>query len=232
MTTFYRKRIGFLFWIYFSVVACASHAEEIQDTVMRTKSGFHPLIAIGYTWGGKSFADANYLDRKWYLPEIKSGVGFSLGAGGLYQFEHIPLALSLTISDHFDQEGGSNAKITFERFPIEALGYFTGKERFRFGGGIRWVKHPTYTASINTPFNKLPSTISFDDTTSIVAEVGYQIDSRGWINLRYVSESYRANKINTTSGYQYGYPIGVTPLVSLGKPINSAHIGINVIREF
>jgi hypothetical protein len=232
VTTFDRNKIGLLLWIYFSCVASTSRAEEAQETVIRTKLGFRPLITFGYTLGGKSIADAQYLDRKWYLPEIKSGAGFHLGGGGLYQFDHIPLALSLTIIDHYDQEGGSNAKITFERFPIEALGYFTGKERFRFGGGIRWVKRPTYTASINTPISKLQSTIRFDDTASIVAEVGYQIDPRGWIYFRYVSESYRANFISTTSGFQYGSPIGVTPHVGLRNPINSSHFGINVTREF
>lgn len=184
-----------------------------------TKPGFHFVINGGMTYGGDTIATAHYTDGT--TSDIKGGSLIQIGVGGLYQFENTPLALMLSANYHFDSAFGQNGDITFSRVPIEALAYYTGKERFRIGGGVRIVNSPELNATINGLTDK----IIFDSTTGLVAEVGYQLAQQGWINFRFVSEKYTANKITWSGG-------AVTSLVGITAPVSGSHFGVNFTYEF
>jgi len=209
--------------------------------IEKTKGGFHRVASIGYSLGGTEFADAQYPSKSIFNLGIRAGSGFQAGVGGLYQFEQIPFALSLTANYHSDFNGSSSSNVDFSRFPIEALAYYSGMERIRIGGGFRRVISPSFRANINrspnnytyTPSSScLPSSIDFNNTNGLIAEIGYQIDSKGWINLRYVSERYRINQRNLNSCMLYGAPYGVSSPWNIGSEINGSHLGLNFAFEF
>ncbi len=184
-----------------------------------TKSGFHFVLNGGMTYGGDTIATARYTDGS--TQDIKAGSLIQIGAGALYQFDEKPLALMLSANYQFDTATGKNGDLTFGRYPIEALAYYTGKERFRIGGGVRFVNSPEFNATINGITNK----IVFDRTTGLVAEVGYQLSPRGWINFRFVSEKYKPNRVVWAGG-------GVTSLVGLTSSVSGSHMGVNFNYEF
>jgi len=207
----------------------------------KTKSGFHKVFTVGYSLGGTEFADAHYPSKSLFNLGIRAGAGFQMGIGGLYQFEQIPFALSLTANYHSDFDGSSSSNVEFIRYPIEAVAYYSGIERIRIGGGVRRVLSPSFIANINRPPNNytytpktscLPSSIDFDNTNGLIAEIGYQIDSKGWINLRYVSEKYRIYQMDLHSCMLNGAQLGVNSPWNIGSEINGSHLGLNVTFEF
>lgn len=191
----------------------------ISQKVEPTKPGFHFVINGGMTYGGDTIATARYTNGM--TTDIKGGALIQFGAGGLYQFENNPIALMLSANYHFHSAMGQNGDITFDRMPIEALAYYTGKERFRIGGGVRIVNSPEFNASVDGITDK----IIFDNATGLIAEVGYQLASQGWLNFRFVSEKYNANHITWNNG-------AVTSLVGLTSPVSGSHLGVNFTYEF
>jgi hypothetical protein len=194
-------------------------SQGISQTIQPTKPGFHVMINGGMTYGGDTIATAVYTNGT--KRDIKGGALIQFGAGALYQLEEKPIAMMLSANYHFHTAMGQNGDITFSRVPIEALAYYTGKERFRIGGGVRVVNSPEFNASVNGVTNK----IIFDNSTGLVAEIGYQLSSKGWLNFRFVSEKYNANRIIWNSG-------SVTSLVGLTKPVSGSHLGVNFSYEF
>ena len=135
--------------------------------------------------------------------------------GALWQAEDRPLALLLSLNYHMDNVAAANGKLEFKRIPVELLAYYTGKERFRIGGGLRFVNSPEAGGTINNSTDR----IAFDNTTGLVAEVGYQLTSPSWLNFRFVSEKYNAKSHNGAS------VIGSVPL-------SGSHLGVNFNYEF
>lgn len=191
----------------------------ISQQITPTKPGLHFVINGGMTYGGDTIATAVYTNGM--TTDIKGGALIQFGAGALYQFENRPVALMLSANYHFHSAMGQNGDITFDRMPIEALAYYTGKERFRIGGGVRFVNSPEFNASVNGISDK----IIFDNSTGLVAEIGYQLSSQGWLNFRFVSEKYNANHIVWNGG-------AVTSLVGLTVPVSGSHLGVNFTYEF
>ena len=187
--------------------------EPAKFELIPTKPGLHLVLNGGLTYGGDTIATGVYSNGN--TTKIKAGALEQVGVGGLYQFENEPLALMLSINYHLDYAIGSNGDLTFSRFPIEALAYYTGKDRFRIGGGMRFVNSPEYSG--------LTDKITFDNTTGIVAEIGYHIAQQGWLNFRFVSEKYQP-KTYTSGGSSYS--------VAGAAPINGSHLGVNFTYEF
>lgn len=99
------------------------------------------------------------------------------------------------------------------------LAYYTGKERFRFGGGVRIVNSPETTATVNG----FTETMTFNNTTGLVGEIGYGFIKHCWLNFRYVSEKYQGKTF--TSG-------GTTISLAGTTPYNGSHLGVNFSYEF
>jgi hypothetical protein len=171
---------------------------------------------MGLTFGGDTVATAKYTDGS--SKSIKGGGLYQLGLGGLYQFESTPMALLLSANYHADSVTASNGDMSFHRYPVEILAYYTGKDRFRFGGGARIVTSPEASLTINGSTQK----VTFDNTTGIVAEIGYRMAPRSWLNFRYVSEKYKVKNYTSTSGIT----------VPVSGTTDGSHIGVNFTFEF
>lgn len=178
-----------------------------------TAPGFHVTMNVGMTYGGDTIGTVKFTDGS--TKNLKAGALLQFGLGGLYQFEDKPLALMLSANYHFDTVNAKNGSASFDRFPIEALAYYTGKEKFRFGGGMRIVNGAELSTDIGGS-----DKYTFDTTKGLVAEIGYQLDPHGWLNFRFVSEKYQAKTHN-----------GVTPATNYA-PTDGSHMGVNFTYEF
>jgi hypothetical protein len=183
---------------------------------MGTAPGLRWVMNAGLTYGGDTIGKVSFTNGS--SSNIKAGALMQFGIGGLYQFEDKPLALMLSANYHFDSVTAKNGTASFDRFPIELLAYYTGKEKFRFGGGVRIINGTELSSNIggNDKF-------TFDTTKGLVAEIGYQLDPRGWLNFRFVSEKYQA-KTEVLNGVTYSRA-GSTP-------VSGSHMGVNFTYEF
>lgn len=193
------------------------NAKPAQNTVIATEPGMHLVFNFGATFGGDEIFTATYTSGE--TVSVKGGDLFQFGLGGLYQFEDVPAALMLTANYHVDGATASNGDMSFRRYPIETLVYYTGVENVRIGGGVRIVKSPESSMTINGATEK----IVFDDATGYVAELGYKLGKFVWINFRYVSEKYQGKTYTTTSGTTYSLS-GTTPL-------DGSHVGFSFLFE-
>ena len=183
-----------------------------------TAPGPHFILNAGITYGGDTVATANYKDGG--STSIKGGGLLQFGLGALYQFETSPLAIMLSANYHTDSSKASNGDMSFTRTPIELLAYYTGVDHFRIGGGARFVSSPEASLTINGSTEKT----SYDNTTGIVAEIGYHTQSTTWLNFRYVSEKYQGNTYTSSSGAKYS--------LAGSKKLDGSHFGVNLTLEF
>ncbi len=184
----------------------------------RADSGMHFLFNIGVTFGGDAIFTAYTTTGE--SKEVKGGELGQLGIGGLYQFGSAPIALALTANYHTDRVTASNGDISFTRYPIEAMAYYTGVNKFRFGGGIRIVTSPKSSMTINSATQKKV----FDNARGYIAELGYRMGSHSWINFRYVSEKYQGKTYTSTSG--------VTSSMAGDPSVDGSHFGLFTMFEF
>jgi hypothetical protein len=214
-----------------SLLALSTHAYGLSDqeaatqgitqSIQPTKPGFHVMINAGMTYGGDTVATVSYTNGS--STNIKGGGLIQFGAGGLYQFEQRPLALMLSVNQQFHSSTGSNGSVGFSRVPIEALAYYTGKERLRIGGGIRLVKFAEAESTFAGSGYTVQKVI-YEDTTGLVAEIGYQLANQGWLNFRFVSEKYQAKQ-------SIAYNATTSSLAGTASKSGS-HLGVNFTYEF
>jgi hypothetical protein len=201
----------------FALDASNTTEQAVAPTVrMATTPGFHVTMNVGMTYGGDTIGTVTFTDGS--TKKLKGGALLQFGLGGLYQFEDKPLALMLSANYHFDSVTAKNGTASFDRFPIEALAYYTGKEKFRFGGGIRIINGAELSSDISGS-----DKYTFDTTKGWVAEIGYQLDPRGWLNFRFVSEKYQA-KTHVING--------VASSMAGSIPADGSHLGMNFTYEF
>lgn len=181
-----------------------------------TAPGLHWILNAGLTYGGDTIGKVSFTNGS--SSNIKAGSFMQFGIGGLYQFQDKPVALMLSANYHFDSVTAKNGTASFDRFPIEALAYYTGKERFRFGGGVRIVNGAELSSDIGGN-----DKYTFDTTKGLVAEIGYQLDPHGWLNFRFVSEKYQA-KTEVWNGVTYS--------LAGSAPVSGSHMGVNFTYEF
>ncbi len=194
-----------------------NNTRRAKNTLLGTEPGLHFVLNMGLTYGGDDIFTATTTSGS--TKSVKGGGLVQFGLGGLYQFESAPVALMLSANYHADSVTASNGDMSFHRYPIETLAYYTGVESFRFGGGIRVVTSPTASATLNGATQK----IVFDNATGYVAELGYKMAPFAWINFRYVSEKYQAKTYTSTSG---------TTTSVVGESADGSHFGVNILFEF
>jgi len=199
----------------------AAPEQSAAPQITPTKPGLHLVLNGGLTYGGDTIATARYTDGS--TTDIKGGALIQFGIGGLYQFEDNPVALMLSANYHVHSAFGKNGDISFSRMPIEALAYYTGKKRFRIGGGVRIVNSPEFTSTVSSPISPIKSA-TFDNATGIVAEIGYQLSPQGWLNFRFVSEKYQGKLLTAWNG--------ATASLAGSAPVSGSHLGVNFSYEF
>ena len=152
---------------------------------------FYFALFGGATGGGDRLAEVNYSngDRE----SIRAGGLVHLAAGVVWQSPQLPLSVQATVGWHADAISARNGDVTFYRWPIEVLGYWHGVPNWRLGAGARFVNG----AKLESDVNGFTDTVTFKDTTGFVIEAGCRLGLRGWINLRYIDESYEAESFNS-----------------------------------
>jgi hypothetical protein len=164
----------------------------------------------GISGGGDEVARVRFADG--YTESIDAGGLLHLAAGVVVQLPQTPLALQATIGWQADSVYASNGDISFTRYPIELLGFWHPAPHWRLGAGARFVNGAEFESDVNG-FN---DTVTYEDTVGLVIETGLQVFPGGWVNLRYVDESYEPESINginvTSSGKVSGRSVGLNLL--------------------
>lgn len=181
-------------------------------------AGVHFILTGGLTAGGDTIATAEYTNGT--SNNLKGGGLVQLGGGILWQSASMPLATAFTVNYHVDNASGSNGDIRFSRIPLEAIAYYTGVEKWRFGAGVRLVQSPKLVADINN----VKETVKYKDATGVVVEAGYGITPNAWINVRYVAEKYRPNTFTAANGQTFN--------ISNATKDDGSHIGVNFLYQF
>jgi hypothetical protein len=201
-----------------SALLAAALAAPLVTQAANNDAGLHFVLSGGLTSGGDTIITTRYTNGT--SVDIKGGDLVQFGAGALWQYDSIPLALSLTANYHVDNTTAANGDAKFSRIPLEAIAYYTGVYRWRFGVGMRSVQSAKATATLNGA----SETLTFKNTTGAVIEAGYGITPKSWINVRYVSEKYQPERFTATTGQ--------TTTIVNGKSIDGSHIGVNFLYKF
>lgn len=184
---------------------------------LRSEYGFHAVERLGVTWGGSVISRLTYANGS--IREISAGSLQQIGLGVLYRARALPFSASLTLNYHYDSDRNDNNNAAFRRVPLEAMLYFDGPGRFRFGGGVRQI----YWARATSTINGINKRIDFENTRGGVVEIGYQVLPYGWVYLRRVKESYRVASYTTT---------GSAPLLTGNAPYDGSHLGLFISYEY
>ena len=191
--------------------------QPAAQAISPTKPGMHLVLNAGFTFGGDSIYTGVFTNGT--SKSVRGGSLIQIGIGALWQSDQAPLALMLSTNYHWDNVTASNGELSFHRFPIEMLAYYTGAERFRIGGGLRIVNSPEASATVNGVTDK----IIFDNATGVVGEIGYQLADHGWLNFRLVSEKYQG-KTHTIGG--------ATTSLAGTQAVDGSHLGVNFTYDF
>lgn len=199
-------------------LSATAQQRPATPTAPAASKGFHFVANAGLSFGGDTIATAHYTDAS--DQRIKAGGMIEFGGGLIYEATELPVAAQLTANYHVNDTDAKNGTMRFHRFPIEGTLFYTGVEQWRFGIGVRAVQSPRYTAKID---GALTRTLDFDNTTGVLAEVGYAITPQLWLNVRYVAEKYKTNNysVGTQSGSVRSLP-----------PVKADHLGIAVSYQF
>jgi hypothetical protein len=167
--------------------------------------------------GGDTISGITYPNGA--VREITAGDLYQIGLGVLYQWEIAPFSAALTINYQYDADYNDNDDASFRRNPLEALVYFNGLDPFRIGAGMRRV----YSARATSTINGVSERITFNNTRGRIFEIGYQVRPYGWVNLRYVNETYEVATYSTT---------GTSPGLSGNTPYDGSHTGLFISYEY
>lgn len=199
-------------------------AQELPTTSTSFKSsttkGMHLVANAGLSFGGDTLAVLRYNNGGDH--KIKAGGLFQIGAGLIYEATDVPFATQFTMNYHVNQSDAKNGTLRFRRYPLEGMVFYTGIENWRMGIGARSVLSPRYTAQVDSRNTQI---LDFKSTTGAIAELAYAVSPSMWVNVRYVSEKYRANR------YAMGpssVEIGAMPL----KPMNGDHVLVGMSFQF
>jgi hypothetical protein len=194
-----------------STLALSAQADQLSG-------GLHPVLSFGITGGGDTIATTKYSNGT--SQDIKAGGLVQFGGGVLWQATDVPLATQFTVNYHVDDTTASNGSATFDRVPIELSLFYTGVDKWRFGGGVRFVQSPKYKGHIDNVSDK---SLNFKNTTGALIEAGYGFTPHMWLSLRFVSEKYQPTTYTNN---------GVTTDVSNTSSYDGSHIGLNFMYAF
>jgi opacity protein-like surface antigen len=163
---------------------------QAQSTVTeKAQAPMHYLVGFGVTVGGDNLANVRYTNGD--SQDIKAGGGGVLTTGIDYRVSP-EFSVQGTLNFHFMTTNAKNGNVTFQRFPIEFLGYYHPAAQWRVGGGVRYVSGPKLSSSGAASGIDL----TFKDTVSGVIEAEYMWSPRSGVKLRYVSEKFEAKGYN------------------------------------
>lgn len=195
-----------------ALAASTAHAGSLVDAGKELLDQGHGFVTAGITHGGKNLA--SLITANGGLSQVQAGDFWQIGGGLHWQLEDKPVEVTMAGYYHFDSVDADTSTGSFDRFPLELLGYYRVNPEWRVGGGVRYVLWP----SMETVKSGSTSNIDFKNTVGLVLEAGYGFSDRFWVNARYVAEQYQARKARS----------GAATLAASSMPkSNGSHLGIN-----
>ncbi|PRC94525.1 DUF2846 domain-containing protein [Solimicrobium silvestre] len=180
-------------------VATQNTAPEPVMEAPQPEKQLNIVLGLGLTAGGDNLETTTYTNGSTSSIHAGSGVQFLTG-------------LDYRINDSFSVQGtvgfqdmvsaARNGNVSFTRFPIELLGYYSLNKSWRIGGGVRFVQDPTLSG------NGIGSNISvdFNNTVGSVLEVEYLANKHLGFKFRAVKESFTAvGQTESVNGDQFGF---------------------------
>lgn len=203
----------------FSATQASTFASTFETTrpysPAQQDEGFHFLVREGLTGGGEGISSITLSDGS--KREISAGGINQIGMGTRYQAGIISLALS--VNYHYDYDYYQNDNASFRRVPLEALAYIELPGNVRLGGGMRY----SYSARATSTLNGVTERINFKNTRGSVVEIGYHVRPYGWVDLRYVKETYEVESFTSSAT--------PPPSSPANAPYNGSHVGLFVTFE-
>ncbi len=148
------------------------------------------LVGGGITFSGDTIVTAYYIDGT--TDKITAGGTILFYAGAEYRLNE-NASIQGSIGYHFDSvKPAKNIDGSFSRIPIEVMAYYHLNDKFRMGGGLRFVNSAKLRLSGPGSFND-----TFASTTGLVIEGEWLPDPTIGIKLRSVSgEKYQSNNFS------------------------------------
>ncbi|MDQ1814375.1 hypothetical protein RBA41_13760 [Massilia sp. CCM 9210] len=165
-------------------LAIASLSSAQAENAPESGQQLRFVVGTGLTFGGDKLATAKYTNGG--SIDVRAG-GMVAFVGGVDYRINQQFSFQGTVGFHFDQADAKNGNVNFRRYPIEVLGYFHPTEKFRVGGGVRYVAGPKlsgsgYGSGIDT---------DFDNAVGAVVEGEYFFSQNVGVKLRFVKEEYK-----------------------------------------
>lgn len=178
-----------------SIFALNANAETpVNDADL----GAHFLLTGGLTYGGDKIAKITYTNGD--SVDIRAGGLLLIGGGGVYQFNN-NWETQLSINYQFDRANARNGDATFDRYPIDLLGFYRIGAH-RFGGGVSYHLNPTFDSDFDLVNGK--QKIEFDNAVGAVIEYDYFFNNSIALGARYVNIKYKSSDISGSVDGSYG----------------------------
>jgi hypothetical protein len=179
------------------VLVCGSvlaHA-QVQEP---SKARFVGRIGMGF---GSAALDSGFYTSgsSW---ELSSGNGLKYALGADYRIAK-KITLQATVGKELSTVPASNGDLTFNRLPVELLGFLDVSKEIRLGAGLR--KSTGAQVSSSGAGTGYPSVGTWDASLGGVLELQYILDTterqtggpgQFGVNLRYVSETFTKGAVS------------------------------------
>ena len=194
----FTNRINNAFYLYDIFLTCllignVSHAQDLL-LQLSTEIGGDKLTKVSYTNGETDSIRADGL--------IHLAIGTTFATAP----ESSPsLETQFTVGWKFDNSGAKNGEISWTRYPVELLQFYTN-EKWRLGAGLTYHLRPTLKSKgVVDGIN-----VNFDDALGLVFEVDYINSGKNYIGARVVLIDYQIED-TSVDGNSIGIVLGFRP---------------------
>jgi hypothetical protein len=170
------------------------YAEEAPASTANTDL----LLSFGVTYGGDKLATISY--KHGDDVDIHAGGLVLFGIGVLHQFGNNWEAQA-SVNYHFDRANARNGDATFDRIPLDFLGFYRVGAH-RFGGGVTYHLNPKFDSDFD--FAGGDGTVDFDNAVGAVIEYDYFFNESVSLGVRYTNIKYKSADISDDIDGSYG----------------------------
>ncbi len=174
----------------------ATKAEHNKEGVLKV------LLGAGITFGGDDVAKANFTDGS--SDKLYAGALIDIKAGGIVSLPSSPYEIQASVGYFFDSIAAENGDASFNRVPIEVLGFYR-HEKHRFGLGLSY--HTSVNLDLEGPSTDL--NLDFKNAAGSVIEYGYEMSDRLVLAVRGVMIDYKLDEAGSISDDVDGNHLGV-----------------------
>ncbi len=144
------------------------------------------MFKVGADFGGDDLVTLTFTNGE--TRTIRANDGVFLGGGVSILSDQRDVEAEISLSYKVDTINASNGRVTWSRWPIDAL-LFYRLPSMRFGGGLTYHLNPELTGSgvVGNVFDK------FDNALGFIVQADYNISERHHIGVRYTGIEYKLN---------------------------------------